>query len=178
MPRNYNPIYSKIVENEFDLVGHIAYSLYKKQKIEYIQSHKLKNERDIHDVELIPFNEFSSSPVSIKGYRIQAETILQGFLENLFADQLEEYKQELKDDYTNLISEALEPIKPSKKSAQFWFGVWQGVVATFVFTLIVGLIIFFLQMKDSGPKDAVEKAFNVKIITNPAQSDTCNKSKK
>ena len=38
MQRNYNFIYSKLVEKDSDLIGHIAYSLYKKSKIEYIET--------------------------------------------------------------------------------------------------------------------------------------------
>ena len=33
----HNYIYSEIVENENDMIGHIAYSLYKSNKIKYIQ---------------------------------------------------------------------------------------------------------------------------------------------
>ena len=40
MQRNYNFIYSKLVEKDSDLIGHIAYSLYKKSKIEYIETQK------------------------------------------------------------------------------------------------------------------------------------------
>lgn len=38
MKRNYNTIYSKRVANETDIVGHVAYSLYKESKIEYIKN--------------------------------------------------------------------------------------------------------------------------------------------
>lgn len=40
MQRNYNFIYSKLVESENDLIGHIAYSLYKQQKIQHIEDFK------------------------------------------------------------------------------------------------------------------------------------------
>ena len=40
MERNYNFIYSKLVKKNEDLIGHIAYSLYKKSKIEYIEKIK------------------------------------------------------------------------------------------------------------------------------------------
>jgi hypothetical protein len=64
MQRNYNFIYSKLVENEYDIVGHIAYSLYKKDKIAHIERFRQKNSTEPLDHELIPFNEFSSSDSS------------------------------------------------------------------------------------------------------------------
>ena len=36
MPRKYNFIYSRIVEGKGDIIGYIAYALYKDAKIEYI----------------------------------------------------------------------------------------------------------------------------------------------
>ena len=38
MQRQYNFIYEKLVENENDIIGHIAYALYKADKIKYIRS--------------------------------------------------------------------------------------------------------------------------------------------
>lgn len=42
----YNHIYSVLVENEQDTLGIIAYSLYKRQKIEFIQAFKTKHDRE------------------------------------------------------------------------------------------------------------------------------------
>lgn len=41
MSRKYNYIYSKLVEDRYDLAGHIAYALYKQDKIEYIANYKV-----------------------------------------------------------------------------------------------------------------------------------------
>ena len=40
MARQYNRIYGKIVQGENDIVGSIAYSLYKRHKIAYIERFK------------------------------------------------------------------------------------------------------------------------------------------
>lgn len=43
MGRKYNFIYSNLVENNNDIVGHIAYSLYKMDKIAFIERFKDQN---------------------------------------------------------------------------------------------------------------------------------------
>ena len=40
MPRKYNYIYKQLVEDRGDIIGHIAYALYKEDKIEYINKFK------------------------------------------------------------------------------------------------------------------------------------------
>lgn len=40
MARNYNYIYSQLVEDRKDIVGHIAYALYKEDKIAFIGRYK------------------------------------------------------------------------------------------------------------------------------------------
>ncbi|WP_163444538.1 hypothetical protein [Flavobacterium columnare] len=41
--RKFSFIYSEIIEDENDMIGHIAYSLYKSNKISYIEQFKADN---------------------------------------------------------------------------------------------------------------------------------------
>ena len=43
--KQYNYIYSKLVSDETDILGHIAYSLYKAEKVEYLE--KLAGKKDV-----------------------------------------------------------------------------------------------------------------------------------
>lgn len=40
MARHYNFIYEKLVSNDGDMVGRIAYSLYKREKIAFVKQYK------------------------------------------------------------------------------------------------------------------------------------------
>ncbi|MCE0959016.1 hypothetical protein [Pseudomonas putida] len=77
----YNHIYSVLVENEQDTLGIIAYSLYKRQKIEFIQAFKTKHDREPKDEDLAPFHDVSNSATQIESYRNQASQLAQGFLD-------------------------------------------------------------------------------------------------
>lgn len=79
MVRNYNFIYSHLVENKEDILGHIAYSLYKAEKVEFIEGFKKENNREPREEELKPFHRASCSAGSLERFRQMAFNILQDF---------------------------------------------------------------------------------------------------
>lgn len=142
MQRNYNYIYSKIVEHDNDLVGHIAYSLYKKSKVEYIE--KQKNDgKTPTDADLIPFNDFSSSEGSIESYKIKAELLVQNFIDNVLSEELSNYKSQAIQQQSEILKSIIKPLNTS-----FMKNVLAGVVASFIFTLILALIFFIRTFGD------------------------------
>ena len=151
----YNYIYTELVRNEDDILGIVAYSLYKRQKIEYIKSFKDKMGRDPSDGDLAQFHEVSNSEFQLQAYRNQADTLSQDFL----AIALETRAVELEAYYSNKTNQEIRSYKPN-----YWVGVSQGVVASFIFVLVVGLIAMFTWSVKQGPRQVIEQVFNVKII--------------
>jgi hypothetical protein len=135
----YNHIYSVLVENEQDTLGIIAYSLYKRQKIEFIQAFKEKNGREPRDENLAPFHDVSNSPSQIEGYRNQAS-------------QLEQY-------YSDKASTEIRQAKPG-----FWLGVTQSLVGSILFVFLLGFLVFFTWSLNQGPKQVIEQVFDVTIL--------------
>ena len=96
MPRVYNFIYRQLVKDESDVVGHIAYSLYKADKISFIEDYKKKHEnQEPSDERFEHFHESCCLPANIQRYRMQAVEILQGFVD----DTLEETTKQIEADY-------------------------------------------------------------------------------
>jgi hypothetical protein len=151
MQRNYNYIYSKLVEEDSDLIGHIAYSLYKKSKIEYIEKKKSDGEA-LTDTELIPFNDFSSSESSIESYRIKAELIVQGFIENVLDEELKSYKEQAVNQQSDILKSIIKPL-----TSGFWSSVWAGLLSAFIFALLLAAIAFIIQYSGSSISVNVEK---------------------
>jgi hypothetical protein len=143
MQRNYNYIYSKLVEGDSDLIGHIAYSLYKKSKIEYIEKKKTDGEA-LTDAELMPFNDFSSSQSSIDSYKIKAELILQGFIENVLEEELESYKEQAVNQQSDILKNIIKPL-----TTGFWSNVLAGLLSAFIFALLLAAIAFIIQFSGS-----------------------------
>lgn len=151
MQRNYNFIYSKLVEKDSDLIGHIAYSLYKKSKIEYIETQKVAGKTPT-DTELVPFNEFSSTESSLESYKLKATLIVQGFIESALAEELESYKEQAVNNQINILSEVIKPLVTPT-----WKNVLIGVVSSFVFALITIVFYFIITYGNYSIKVKVEQ---------------------
>ncbi|MBE9469243.1 MAG: hypothetical protein IMY72_13105 [Bacteroidetes bacterium] len=163
MPRNYNNIYSKLIENEFDILGHIAYAIYKQQKIAHIEEFKIDNKRGPSDQELIPFNKFTTSEASIDGYRIKAERILQTFTDTILEDTFIEIEEDCKKNQSELLKEIIKPIEPPSRWRRFFNGVLQSIVGAFVFSLIIATFVIINQTRETGIESVIENTFDVKI---------------
>lgn len=151
MQRNYNYIYSRLVEKDSDLIGHIAYSLYKRSKIEYIEKQKEQGKFPT-DTDLIPFNEFSSSRSAIESYRMKAELVVQGFIQNVLDEELENYKVQAINQQADILKDIIHPL-----TSGFWKNVWAGLLSAFFFALLLAAIAFIIQFQGSTIKIEVDK---------------------
>ncbi|WP_054512540.1 hypothetical protein [Chryseobacterium sp. ERMR1:04] len=152
MQRNYNYIYSKLIEKDSDLIGHIAYSLYKKSKIEYIEQQQTGGNQ-LTDSDLVPFNAFSSSDSSIDSYKLKAELIVQGFIENVLEEELENYKEQAVNQQAEILKGIIKPL-----TSGFWGNVLAGLVSAFIFAAILAIIGFIIQFNGSTFSINVNKA--------------------
>jgi len=89
--RKFNFIYNKMVEEDKDLAGIIAYSVYKKHKIEIIE--KIKEDKDddkILESELQAFVTMSNTDTQIEAYRTEAKQVLKEYSDILLKEKLED----------------------------------------------------------------------------------------
>ncbi|MFS0824993.1 hypothetical protein [Pseudomonas phoenicis] len=77
---SYNFIYTELVKSEDDILEIIAYSLYKRQKIEFVKSFEARHGRAPADTDLSHFHEVSNSEFQLQAYRNQADKLAQDFL--------------------------------------------------------------------------------------------------
>jgi len=136
--KTINYIYNKLVENDEDILGHIAYSVYKRQKIEEINNlRKKKGSEYVSDEDLAPFIAFSQSDMQISFYKSKAVELANNFLENSMAIELQQEKETLNAEFVR-----------NHKSHGYFYGVSQGIVASFAF-----LVIGYLLLKITGSWD-------------------------
>lgn len=91
--RNYNYIFSKLVQSDDDIVGLISYALYKRQKIDHIRRFLVEHGHGPTDENLKGFHEMSSTDIQIKNYRTRAEKIANTFINELMKDFVQEFKK-------------------------------------------------------------------------------------
>lgn len=124
------------------MVGHIAYSLYKAEKVRYI-----KEQKEAMKVEVLPdeiVQEFASgrdNQTSLDHYRGMAETILQRFIGGSFDDMSGQVIDKVTDRLTQHMDHSVLPLLPKKESGwkKFWNGVFQSVAGAIALSLIVWL---------------------------------------
>lgn len=150
MARNYNYIYSQLVEDRKDIVGHIAYALYKEDKIAFIGRYKEEHGgEEPTEEDLQPFNVISSTPNSLERYKFIASDTLFEFL----MDSLEEMKAEVEEDlnrhHIDMIRQAIEPMKPQSLAKSYIHGIAQSIIGAFMFMVLLCSLLFILKFSDT-----------------------------
>lgn len=85
-------IYSKLVLGQGDLVGHIAYSVYRDELIKYIEKYKTEHKgEDIPDEKLSQYKEIIETDSIIKQYRDRGNEILQICVQEYFDEYFNKY---------------------------------------------------------------------------------------
>lgn len=158
--RTYNSIYEKLVRSEDDLIGLIAYAIYKKHKIEFVSDIKTKLDREPTDEECHAFFVSSTTESQLLKYRNDAQALLSEVVANTTSEELERYESEMLAKYQSNIKQCLPP---------WWENVLWSVVASFVFS---GMGIFFYYMgitqKQSDPSP---QSVELKIVHDTIQTN-------
>lgn len=133
--------FTKLVTDDKDFVGMVAYTIYKKEKLDWIEQFKVLHGDEPSENELKQFTLASDSPLRIQQYREIAESRVNDFIDNAIFEELKGYKERLRDD---------EIIKATKKG--FIKGVSENVAAGIIgagIVTIFQLAIWVYQMKDN-----------------------------
>lgn len=147
MTKKYNNIFSLLVNSRADIAGHIAYSLYKEDKVSYVSRFKETNKREPTDDELSIFHDVSSQPESIQKYRYIASNILSSFLDYSLEESANKIEQDCDQRHADILRGVIEPLRPPKRRILFWHGVFQSIAGAFIFALLVAAFMFIVTYK-------------------------------
>jgi len=144
----YNFIYNKLVKSPDDINGMIAYALYKREKIQFIQDFASQHSRQPSDGELRSFHISSNTEARLNAYSVQAGVIAREFLEISLAAKVSEIEGQWREEYRQgMISSDLKDLKG------FGRGVLQGVVSSWIFSFSVALVLLGAVISRVGPND-------------------------
>ena len=169
MSRKYNYIHQKIVNDDADVLGAIAYSIYKKEKQQFIENFKAKNGKDPEEDDIAKFHEIISTDSNIERFRMQASGILQDFVNSTLSDTIHDIEEVCKENHLEQIGKVIAPLKPKSKGKRFWGGVLQSVAGAFLFAVLVAAFSF---IKSNNRDDASIKAVEMIESLLPASCDT------
>ena len=103
----YNFIYSQLVSDKDDIIGSIAYALYKKQKIEWIKDFANKKGREPTKRDMESFHTMTNGDESLSHYREVAGNLAQEFALNLFDKDLKKMKGYYRDQAVQVANKIL-----------------------------------------------------------------------
>lgn len=156
----YNSIYEKLVISDDDLVGLIAYGLYKRHKIEFITSIRDNEGRVPTQEECHSFFVSSTTDSQLNKYRDQAETLLYSMVVNVAGEDLDKRENDMLKDYQNNIKAVL----PSNKKT-----IALSVISSLIFSFILAIFFILGQTSERSTNASVSKMIqNVK----PANKDS------
>lgn len=156
MPNKYNYIYEKLVLAEDDLVGLIAYGIYKKHKIEFITKIKEELQREPTQEECNSFSVASGTDTLLTSYRERAETMLSETVVNIAGEEVKKIESEMLKRYKEEISSCL----PSK-ARSFGSSILAGILSTLLFTVVAGIFYFVGETSDRSTRDNVKQVMEV-----------------
>ena len=162
MSRKYNFIYSKLVEDNDDVVGHIAYSLYKNEKIEYIETFKEKYGSEPTDLDLEPFHISSCTKGSLERFRRMAATILEEFTNEMLGSTIKDIEENVISNHKRYLKETINEISPKG----FMYGVYQSILGAFIFLLLMAGLVFAINLNKKGTTISInDSSMNVEQTT-------------
>lgn len=134
--RKYNHIYQLLVLGDDDLIGQVAYSLYKKEKCAWGSRFIEENGAEPSDDDVALFHCFTCSEENKIRFRLQAKNIVLNTIDAVTSENIRRAREELNRNHRTQLLAIVEPLRTS-----FWMGVLQGVIASFVFSLLIVLFI-------------------------------------
>ena len=164
----YNLIYKKLTQGPDDVVGALAYALYKEEKIAYVQQFKTDRGSDPEDADLQEFHRMTNVPQRIDAYKQQAERLLQEFLDDALVLVLQERTLQMQQEFigqqvtaitTQIDSKSGELYQAIAHKNRFWSGVLQNVVAGLVTTLMAFGFVLAAWMCAEGPDKILSGAW-------------------
>jgi len=138
----YSYVFGKLVEDSKDLVGMVAYCIYKRQKVEWITSFRARHGGlDPSDGHLAEgFGSFSSMPTQLQQYRSQAVRLIDSFLEAALKEKTSLLEATIRD----------ETRRPLQRKS-FWNGVAESVVAGLITVLLTAAVTGIAWVIVTGP---------------------------
>ena len=150
--QHYNFIYSKLVSSEDDVEGMLAYSIYKRHKIEFITNYKDQHQGTApSDKDMDSFFISSTTDSQLEKYRERAGALLSETVVSMAGNQIDQYEDEMLRDYQTHIKKCL----PSSGKT-----ILLNLVATVIFSLLLGIAYFMLSTSETKTKENTEQLMN------------------
>lgn len=176
-------IYKKIVTGPDDIIGMLAFALFKEEKFEHIRTIQEDETMQGCSIEEILLHFYKGyNDARIMNLHTRASFIFDNFFSKYSNDLTEEITLDI---YKKHYSTIDDIVKKRTKAKPFWYGVVQGVVGSLIFMIILAgilLVSSLIQQKQSYTfsigvnglnevqKTEVQKTDSIKVESTTEQS--------
>ena len=145
--------YARFTGHGDDMVGLIAYCLYKRHKIEYLDGIRARHGREPTEAERTSFFDTITDSL-IANFRERAVGIVQDFVDAAVAREFAESRARLIDEQRQTVELAIQSVDTKladlarRERPGFMYGVWQGFWGTVLFlTFLFGATVLLHQAR-------------------------------
>lgn len=149
--------YSALVPNELDLIGHVAYALYKRDKLKFCEEFRTKNGAPAGDAELSIFIQSANLQTRLQSYRTEAE----GLLETMTEYQLEDAIAQIQADSDEKLLRKLSEAKSWGRT------IAEALLGSFAVAVFWAALVFVVFANKVGVERMAKDIWNVDIGSSP-----------
>jgi predicted nucleic-acid-binding protein len=162
LPSVQHATYTSLVHADEDMIGHVAYALYKRDKLKFCDSIVAKHRRPASSTEVDAFIHTSNLPTRVDAYRAEAEQLLERFSEAMLDFTLSKLQQEID-------RELIRQLKEAKSMPR---AITENLIANMLAIAITALFVLIIYASRIGliPLIADVFGYDVKEKTTMTQS--------
>ena len=144
-------MYSNIVKTDEDIIGLVAYALYKKQKIAFYNKVRKETGEEPTEADINAFILNSSTESQIDSFREQAGRILMDLVANVTEEQIKQASDEMLQNYEEKICAAVKKETPS------WIKtVGLNILGAFAFSILVTIVFILGNFSEKFAKEVAD----------------------
>lgn len=145
--------FGKLVKDDNDFVGMVAYTIYKKEKNNWKDTYEATHGiKPTYDQIQQYFNVDTTTPQKIASYRKLAEDRVNTFIDQTLTSELEQYQKIIRDD--QIVKAVHTPM---------WKSIRDNVIAGIVGAALVSAFSIGMWLKDMKENVEFQKSFNDKL---------------
>jgi len=151
--------YAKLVNDEGDMAGHVAYALYKRDKLKFIDAFRLDKGRRPTEDELEAFIVTANLSLRVSAYRSEAEQSLEVFAQEVLGESTREIELRYQGELCRRLAE-----RRSLPRA-----IAENLVANLLAAAVVALLAVILYGSRIGFANLIADVFGYRAV--PASTD-------
>ncbi|HJU38466.1 MAG TPA: hypothetical protein VJ724_02760 [Tahibacter sp.] len=132
--------YAVFIHDPDDMVGHVAYALYKRDKLDFCESVRERHAREATTAELDAFIHAANLPTRVQAYRVEAVSALESMCEASLEVTLDQAQAEMD----------AELVRQLKEAKSWWRAVGENLVANLLALAVTTLLVVLVYVSRYG----------------------------